>query len=1150
MNISLQSYRIRIGTYVSRISRPAFHRSFRKIEKKENIRITVFFLMLLFGKLFYIEEGRILNVQILRNKQYFLPASMILENHHSVWSCGLNWPYSACNVNLEHYVYGNKRNLGYRYFSWNCDRGFISKGKIEDVRIFSEKHKPHFMAISEVDLRRNENNKNEENYNELSTIQVHEKFRIDGYRIILPNSWDLQGKARIMVYASDEVKASIKKPNDDENYIQNISLDVGFGRSKTHVVCFFYREWKSCVTNENSRESQYTYLSKLVDIWRRSTSTDREFIALGDMNLCASKMNDNSYTCSYLSDIVNNFNIEESCHQLIDNYTRIRNVNGEIKRSCLDHIYTNCLSKMNKPTLHGVGQSDHLGIMVTKYSKELRTTTRTTKKRVYKNFDEEAFVKDIKQAKAEGLFNDMFNTEDVEKAGDIFTEVFKAILDKHAPIMVIQNRKSYVPYISKELKAEMKSRDELKVRAAKSGTIADYDLYKRKRNEVLMTLKTAKEDYFKQKFSDVDQTPGDVWKTAFRVLGKNKSEFPSQILIGQELCSSPNTIAEKMNQYFIEKISIIKRNSPTTPQAPLTELQAFLKDKLVTGERFAFSEVDDTEVIKLIKTMKGKKSCGIDWICGYSLKLAAKDLVSEIACLINISIKSGQFYSKWKYSKILPGYKNKGSAYDARFYRPISNLSELSKLAEKVVHQQVYQYLHGHSLIHPDHHGFLPNHSTATALQQLVDTWLRAADGGKLSATIFLDLRAGFDVINHEILIQKLKEYNFADTAISWFHSYLIGRHQCVQIESSFSSYLSVPWGIPQGSILGPLLFLIYVNELPEVVKLPNIISDEPAAMEGHDEDTHEEETSVIVFADDNSTTTSHDDPEILEQKIQTEGDRVTEWFKRNEITCSGEKTKLLVMGTKTNRQIKIENKNFRPVVNLSGETIGESTSEKVLGVVVNNIINWSNHLYGDTENEGLIAGLSKRVGMLKNLKKYMTNEKLSKIIEGIFTSKLIYGMNVWGGLWDIPGTIDNTIRTSITKNDLKRLQVLQNKTMRMETDMDYKTPTAELLRRTRKLSVHQMIAYSTAVQVFNISRNYEPKYHYERLFRPTQDIETRSLHINRVNYRLSLGRASFFHQGTRLWTALPGNLKECRTVGCFKRLCKAWVKENIKIKP
>ena len=308
------------------------------------------------------------------------------------------------------------------------------------------------------------------------------------------------------------------------------------------------------------------------------------------------------------------------------------------------------------------------------------------------------------------------------------------------------------------------------------------------------------------------------------------------------------------------------------------------------------------------------------------------------------------------------------------------------------MYQQVYQYLHRHGLLHPDHHGFLQNHSTATALQQLVDTWLRAADAGKLSATILLDLRAGFDVINHEILIDKLKEYNFGETTLSWFRSYLMGRHQCVQIESSFSPFLSVPWGIPQGSILGPLLFLIYVNELPEVVKEADIAGE---STDGDDDDTKEDETSIVVFADDNSTTTSHKEPEVLQQKIQAKGAKVIEWFKTNEITCSGGKTKLLFTGTKNNRQNRIENRNITPKINLGDEIIKESSSEKVLGVTVNNIITWSNHLYGDHENEGLIPGLSKRLGMLIKLRKFMTNQKFSKIVEGIFTSKLIYGMNL-----------------------------------------------------------------------------------------------------------------------------------------------------------
>ena len=188
------------------------------------------------------------------------------------------------------------------------------------------------------------------------------------------------------------------------------------------------------------------------------------------------------------------------------------------------------------------------------------------------------------------------------------------------------------------------------------------------------------------------------------------------------------------------------------------------------------------------------------------MKLAAKELVPELKSLVNTSFRTGKFYSKWKCTKVLPGFKNKGSKFSAEFYRPISNLSEVSKLTERAVHDQVYDYLVLNDLLHPDHHGFIKHHSTSTALQQLVDLWLNAVDQDKLSAAVLLDLSAGFDVIDHDTLLKKLEKYGFDPVTLSWFRDYLAERYQCVQIESSFSTFLKVLWGVPQDSILGPLL--------------------------------------------------------------------------------------------------------------------------------------------------------------------------------------------------------------------------------------------------------------------------------------------------------------------------------------------------------
>ena len=1069
---------------------------------------------------------------------------------HSIRNCRISWPYSNSGNNLIHAICGNKRNVGYKYLSWNCGRGFLSEHKIDDLKMTINRHRPHVVAVSEVDFLRCENNNDENANNNFSTNQLLEKTNIQDYTVYLPKSWDAIGKARIIVYVRDDLKTKHIQPQDQYyDHVQNITLEIGFGKSKTHFCNFYYREWTSCKNGRKDLQNQLDDLELLLDIWRNCTAGDKDFVAIGDMNLCAKRWTETSYEHKDLANKVVDFMYEEECSQLVDSFTRIRSVAGVVQRSCLDHATVNCVNKISPPLIIGVGKSDHLGVLLTKSSKEVRNFARTTRKRIYKNFDKAAFLNDVQDAKTAGRFAGVLEADNPDEAFGVFEETFCEILNRHAPLKVMQNRTDYVPYISPELRKHMDERDFLKETAADTGSIDDYDCYKNKRNEVSMLMKTAEKDYHNKKF-DEDNTSKTVWKTAYDVLGNHRTSFPSQILHCGRLLSNPKEIATEVNKFFVEKIRKLKEEfKPPENEDPTVELKKYLSKKNVPREGFALRELSGEDVKKLLKNIKGKRASGMDWICGFSLKISSNILEEELKAIINICIKKKQFVRKWKCSKILPGWKNKGTRYELKFYRPISNLSEVSKLVERAVYDQLYEYLDSNGLIHPNHHGFLKHSSTSSALQHILDIWLQHLDKGKLSAALFLDLSAGFDVINHQVLLLKMKEYNFLEDTISWFSSYLLDRSQCVQVESSLSPSLSVPWGVPQGSILGPLLFLLFINELPDIVK-------EDLEVESDVNDPHSEE-EIIVYADDNTPTTADKNPIILQNKIQNEADLVTNWFSKNDMVCSSDKTKLLIIGTHANRQSKLINQNLTLSVNVCGEAKKETESEKLLGVIVNNTATFKHHLYGDDDNTGLLKQLSQRVGMLKRLKKFMSPARLKMVMDGIFGSKLAYGMTVWGRVWQIPGEDEDMRSPTLTKEDIRKLQVLQNKCLRLITNCDYKTPTKVLLQKTNRLSVHQQIAQLSLSQVHSIYYTRSPAYHYQRLFsRPHNNDEqqgTRSVDdysANRIDFKLSLARSNFFYQSSRLWAAIPDSIKMIRKKNIFKKKCKSWVMSNVLVKP
>ena len=219
-------------------------------------------------------------------------------------------------------------------------------------------------------------------------------------------------------------------------------------------------------------------------------------------------------------------------------------------------------------------------------------------------------------------------------------------------------------------------------------------------------------------------------------------------------------------------------------------------------------------------------------------------------------------------------------------------------------------------------------------------------------------------------------------------------------------------------------------------------------------------------------------------------------------------------------------------------------------------MLNWKSYIYGDENGPGLLKELSKRVGILSKLRPLLPDDKFNKVVSGIFYSKLIYCMAVWTGVWNIPGQLEDGNKTSITKADMRKLQILQNKVLRLQTRLDRSTLTKVLLSQSKALSVHQLGAFSIASQLYSVYKTKKPVYHHNRLFaqepNEVKNMVTRSSELQniKVNFKLSIARGSFFYQGARLFQSIPNEIWNSISKSQFKSKCKKWIKENISVKP
>ncbi|MEL7522377.1 MAG: reverse transcriptase family protein, partial [Cyanobacteria bacterium J06553_1] len=373
--------------------------------------------------------------------------------------------------------------------------------------------------------------------------------------------------------------------------------------------------------------------------------------------------------------------------------------------------------------------------------------------------------------------------------------------------------------------------------------------------------------------------------------------------------NNPTLIGDTFNNYFIEiGQSLVSKISPSP--IPYTD---YLQN--VCEATLTFSQVTEREVKAIIKNSKDS-SPGHDDLPMAIIKQAEFILTPLITHLCNLSLTSGIVPHFMKTAKVIPVHKS-GPTNQTNNYRPISILPSLSKILEKITYNRLIEFMNENNILSDSQFGFRSQRSTETALQRFIDHVLGAFDKNQFTLSVFLDLSKAFDTVNHAILLNKLCHYGIRGIPLKWLTSYLSNRQQYVYVNNQSSSRRKVSCGVPQGSILGPLLFLVCINDLPN----------------------SNTELNTILFADDSTLFCSHDDIYSLTSTVNNHLSDVASWLKANKLTLNVAKTHYMIFHRHKKFTYPV------PPLTLNNSVLTETSQTKFLGVTIQQQLYWHNHI-------------------------------------------------------------------------------------------------------------------------------------------------------------------------------------------------------------
>lgn len=805
------------------------------------------------------------------------------------------------------------------------------------------------------------------------------------------------------------------------------------------------------------------YWNLIADSIRQANNTGLKFIVLGDFNT-----NWLDHPSNRLVEIINLFQMK----QYIDEPTRITATSS----TCLDLVLTPCHSLISRTLVLPEICSDHRVPCV--HIKIPKITSKPFKRIIY-NYNR------LDQTK----FNDLLSTtdwdnilsnNDVNDSAEIFTQTLFGLAKQCMPSKHITVRPQDAPWINEHIKFLIFEKNKIHKVAKQTNSPTNWAKFRKARNDLINQIRTRKSEYIKEldlRASDPNKLGNKEWwnlvKSFLSKKGMDSNNIPP-IEHNGKIHYLNKDKAEILNNYFISQSKVLNENDP------LPNI-TFLHNPLL--RTICLTTID---VANVINSLKPNKAVGPDQIHNCILKAASSYIVEPITRFFNRCLIESKFPKPWKIAHITPLYK-KGPKEVCSNYRPISLLSCVGKVFESCVHKYLLAFLTENNIITPSQSGFIPGDSTVNQLVSIYNDLCSSFDNALTTQAVFLDITKAFDRVWHRGLLHKLEAVGIVGPLLKWFSDYLSDREQSVVIHGEMSNFKTVPAGVPQGSVLGPLLFLIYINDIVDNIQ------------------------SVIrLFADDTSLSLALENPQIRADVLNQDLIFIQEWSYKWKVTFNHTKTEVVnfIQGSDYGEQLVFEASNL------------ESTGEhKHLGVVLQSNLKWDAHIHSIATKANML------ISCLSSFKYRLGRKALETMYKSFIMPIFDYADVVWDSCTD---TLSNVLEDL----HLQALRIITGTVRGTSHQLLYnESGFCSLQDRRRR---HKLILYK------KILLGFTPNFLTELLpplVSATNPYPRRRPQARTVPYcRTVTYSKSYFPSTTILWNDLPLNVQNSASISEFKR--------------